>query len=417
MATIVKSKILFLAVTHLLIIGMCSAGTSLKVCDLKCEYKVNPLGIDIERPRLSWKIISSEKAVMQTAYQIIASDNYDDVMSVAHLAWNTEKINSDQSIHIIYQGTSLSSRQRMWWRIRVWDNKGNLSEWSEPAFWEMGFLETSDWAAEWIEADLNEDVNNSNPCPMMRKEFMIGRKFKAARAYVTCHGLYGLQINGKKVGDQLFTPGWTSYHNILNYQIYDITEMLQIGTNCIGAILGDGWYRGRLIWKDSRNFDGEKVGLLAQLEIFYEDGTTDIIASDQSWKASTGPILFSDIYDGELYDARLEKLNWSKPKFDDTGWKQVKILNYSKSNLVLSAAPAVKKIEEIKPIKILTTPDGKTVADMGQNMVGFLRLKVQGQAGTKVKLTHAEVLDKDGNFYVENLRSAKQTIEYILNGK
>jgi len=397
--------------------GTCLAGSSLSAQCLRCEYKTNPLGIDVEKPRLSWKITSTRRSIMQSAYQVRAAENLNDLKSGSNLLWDSGRVKSDQSIHAVYGGPSLVSRERIWWQVRVWDNQGNSSGWSEPASWEMGLLKPDDWVADWIEPDLEEDENGSNPCPMMRKQFEIKGKVKSARAYVTCHGLYEMKVNGEKIGDQVFTPGWTSYHNILQYQIYDVSDVLKPGTNCVGAILGDGWYRGRLVWKKSRNFYGKKVALLTQIEVVYQNGSREVITSDRSWKASSGPILFSDIYDGELYDARLKKGAWSKPGYDDCEWTSVTVANHSKDILVAPAGPPIKKIEQIRPIKILTTPASETVVDMGQNMVGWVRLKVQGPAGRHVKLRHAEVLDAQGNFYTENLRSAKQTVEYILKGE
>ncbi|MHC4478001.1 MAG: family 78 glycoside hydrolase catalytic domain, partial [Planctomycetota bacterium] len=317
----------------------------------------------------------------------------------------------------VCRGPALLSRQRIWWQVRIWDEQDRPSDWSDPAFWEMGLLKSSDWKADWIEPNLDEDPNASNPCPMLRREFRLKGKINSARMYVTCLGLYQMQFNGQVMADQLFTPGWTAYLHRLQYQTYDVTELLKPGVNCVGVVLGDGWYRGRLVWKNRRNLYGDKLALLAQIEVVYQDGSRELITTDPTWKASTGPILMSDIYDGELYDARLEKDNWSKPGFEDSDWSGVTVANHSKDILVAPAGPPVRSIEELRPIKILNTPAGETVVDMGQNMVGWLRLKVQGPAGTHVKLRHAEVLDAQGNFYVENLRTAKQTVEYILKGK
>jgi len=193
-------------------------------------------------------------------------------------------------------------------------------------------------------------------------------------------------------------------------------SLLNEGKNCVGVTLGDGWYRGCLAWRKRRNVYGSRLALLAQIEVDYEDGRRRVISTGGDWKASTGPILMSDIYNGEVYDARLEKKEWSKPGFDDGDWAGVTVAGHSKDILVAPAGPPVKKIEQIRPVKILTTPAGDTVVDMGQNMVGWVRLKVKGPAGTRVRLRHAEVLDSEGNFYTENLRSAKQTVEYILKG-
>jgi alpha-L-rhamnosidase len=280
----------------------------------------------------------------------------------------------------------------------------------------MGLLKPSDWKADWIEPNLKEDPNTSNPCPILRKDFELKAAVRSARAYVTSLGLYRMQLNGRVVGDQLFTPGWTAYRNRLQYQTYDITELLNTGTNCVGVILGDGWYRGRLLWGNQRNLYGKKLALLAQIEVVYQDGSRQVFTTDQTWKTSTGPILTSDIYNGQVYDARLEIDDWCKPGFDDAAWAPVTVANHSKDILVAPAGPPVKSIEEIKPVNIFETPAGHTVVDMGQNMVGWVRLRVQGPAGTRIKLRHAEVLDAQRNFYTENLRGAEQTDEYILRG-
>jgi alpha-L-rhamnosidase len=398
-------------------IGVCQAASPLSVGDLKCEYKTNPLGIGVAKPRLSWKIEASEKGTMQKAYRIRTATAVEDLGRRRYQLWNSGRVNSDQSVHVVYDGPALEPRQRVWWQVRVWDNHGGVSEWSEPAYWEMGLLKAGAWTASWIEPNLKENPKASNPCPMLRKEFRLDGAVKSARAYVTSRGLYRMEINGQVVGDQLFTPGWTAYLHRLQYQTYDVTDLLKDGDNCVGATLGDGWYRGRLVWQDRRNLYGSKAGLLAQIEVEYQNGQRQTISTDGTWKASTGPILKSDIYDGELYDARLEKDGWSAPGFDDGDWTGVTVAQHDKGIIVASQGLPVRATEQIKPVKIIQTPEGDTVVDMGQNMVGWVRIKVEGPAGTHVKLRHAEVLDAQGNFYTENLRTAKQTVEYILRGK
>ena len=282
---------------------------------------------------------------------------------------------------------------------------------------EMGLLNPSDWKAEWIQPVLNEDVSVSNPSPYLRKEFKLKGDIVRARAYISAHGLYEAELNGKRVGNQVFTPGWTSYNNRLQYQTYDVTGLLHKGRNAIGVILGDGWHRGNIGWVRNRNAYGDKLSLILQIDVTYSNGKTERILSDDSWSASTGPILLSDIYNGETYDARLENKSWSSIGFDDKDWQKVKLVDLPKTTLICPQGPPVKRIEEIKPIAIIKTPKGETVFDMGQNMVGRLRIKVKGEAGSVITLYHAEVLDKDGNFYIENLRSAKQIVKYILKGE
>jgi alpha-L-rhamnosidase len=214
----------------------------------------------------------------------------------------------------------------------------------------------------------------------------------------------------------LFTPGWTSYQKRLQYQTYDVTNLIKSGANAVGVTLGDGWYRGFIGFGGQRNFYGDHVALLLQIKVTYKGGREEIVGTDAKWKAGTGPVLMSEIYHGETYDARLEKPGWTNAGFADSQWSGVRVASYPKDNLIAPAGPPVKRIEELKPVKVFKTPTGETVADMGQNMVGWVRLKVQGAAGTTVTLRHAEVLDKAGDFYTANLRAAKETVQYTLKG-
>ncbi len=390
--------------------------SDVQIINLRTEHKVNPIGIDVLQPRLSWEITSDRRDVSQSAYQVRAAESIEDLQAGNNLLWDSKKIESDQSIHINYMGSDLHSGQRIYWQVRIWGDGHRVSSWSKINFWEMGLLYSSDWQASWIQPEIEEDLSKSQPCPLLRKEFNVKGEIESARAYITSLGLYEMSLNGNRVGDQVFTPGWTSYNKRLQYQVYDVKSYLKSGKNAIGVILGNGWYCGFLGWNKRRNFYGEKPALLLQILIRYKDGTSNIIATDSSWKASTGPILSSDIYNGEVYDARLEKDGWNEAGFDTRDWTKVKIIEHSKKILVASAGPPVRKIQELKPVNIITTPEGDTVFDLGQNMVGWVRLKVNGSAGTKITLRHAEVLDKEGNLYTENLRAAKQTDQYTLKG-
>ena len=374
------------------------------VKDLTLDHKKNPIGTDIARPRFSWKVNATGNSILQTAFSIrVATDAR---FSSDKMVWQSEKIESGESILQDYKGPDLKSGQRYFWQVKIWDNKGRASKWSETAFWEMGFLAKSDWKAKWIELD--SDTVRYSPSPYFRKEFPVGKSIAAAKVYVTSHGYYELQLNGNKVGDQVLTPGWTSYGKRLQYQVYDVTNMLVKGNNAIGAILGDGWYRGTLAWGNNWAVYGKKLGLLLQLKITYTDGTEALIISDETWKASNdGAIRMSDIYNGETFDASRNLKGWSLSGYDDKNWTSVSTGVYSLDNLIASEGAPVRKIQEIKPVKIFRTPKGKLIVDMGQNMVGWLRLKVTGQKGAVVTLRHAEVLDKFGEFYTTNLRAAK----------
>ena len=383
---------------------------------LSVEYKQNPIGIDVAKPRLSWQLRSERRNVHQTAYEIQVAATESELAAGRKLIWDSTKITSDDSVNRIYDGPALKSGQRYFWHVRVWDDSATASGWSEAGYFEMGLLSATDWKANWIEPDLKEDVSKSQPSPLLRGRFKVNGAVRSARAYVTSHGLYELHLNGQRVGDQLFTPGWTSYHKRLQYQTYDVTSLLKRGDNAAGAILGDGWYRGNIGFSGQRNVYGSRLGLLLQIQIQYEDGHQEVVGTNANWKATTGPILMSEIYHGETYDARLEKSGWDSSTYDDKDWPTVKVAEYPNDILIAPAGPPVRRSEELTPIAILKTPAGDTVADMGQNMVGWVRLKVQGPAGTVVTLHHAEVLDKQGNIYIENLRAAKQTIQYTLKG-
>jgi alpha-L-rhamnosidase len=323
--------------------SMAEAQTALRVKNLRCEYKVDPLGIDVRRPRLSWELESAEKNVVQTSYELQVAGSGEE-LGKGKVIWGSGEVKSDASVGVEYAGQALVSGRTYFWRVRVWDNLGHLSGWSDgtqekstglktrhyngqdnpgaqpgaavpqretqmlgAAKWEMGLLESGDWKASWITPDVQEDETKSNPAPLLRREFQVKKKVQRARLYATAMGLYEMELNGKRVGDAYFTPGWTAYDFRYQYQTYDVTEMLKGGANCLGAMLGDGWFRSAMTWDKKRNSYGKKSQVLAQLVITYVDGTQEIVGSDGKWKAATGPVLESDIYDGETYDARLEK--------------------------------------------------------------------------------------------------------------
>jgi alpha-L-rhamnosidase len=397
--------------------GVAFGQGTLSVKNLRCEYKVDPLGIDVRKPRLSWEMESGERGVMQTSYEVRVAGSEAE-LAKGKVIWSSGKVDSDSSNQVEYAGPALESGKSYFWQVRAADNHGHVSEWSKTARWEMGLLEVGDWKAKWITPDVPEDEKKSNPAPMLRREFAVNAKKKVERAriYASAMGLYELELNGKRVGDEYFTPGWTAYDFRLQYQTYDVTGMLKNGANCLGAMLGDGWFRGRSGWGGKRDLYGKKLGLLAQLVIRYADGTQELVTSDEKWTATTGPIVMSDIYDGETYDARLERKGWSQAGLDDKEWKGVTLMDAPKATIVAQAGPAVKEIDELRPVKVFTTPGGDTVLDMGQNMVGWMRLRVTAPAGTTIALRHAEVLDSKGNFYTANLRSAKETIRYTARG-
>ncbi|MFN0176430.1 MAG: family 78 glycoside hydrolase catalytic domain [Saprospiraceae bacterium] len=381
----------------------------------RIENLSNPIGLDVQQPRFSWQLAAERRNVLQTAYEIRVASNSNDLVSGKKLLWTSGKTQSDASVWVPYNGPALMSGKKYWWQVRVWDNTGTVSAWSEPNFWQMGLLTPADWKATWISLAAPED--STLPSPMFRKEFAAKKKIAAATAYITAHGLYEAEINGQRVGQDYLTPGWTVYQKRLQYQAYDVTNLLKNGANAIGITLGNGWWRGYIGWAHVNGFYGSDISLLFQLELEYADGSRETIGSDDSWKYSTvGPIRNSEIYHGETYDARLEQLGWSLPGFNDSGWSKAEEKDFSKENLIGTYNEPIRKHEIFKPVKIFRTPKGELVADFGQNLVGWVALKARGNNGDRVVLKFAEVLDKQGNFYTDNLRAARCTDTWILKG-
>ncbi|HEX3165904.1 MAG TPA: family 78 glycoside hydrolase catalytic domain [Chitinophagaceae bacterium] len=400
-----KNYLLF----FLLIFIVTVTKAQVKVQNLLCENRTNPTGLDVQQPRFSWQLVSEQRNVSQTAYEIIVSSGKTTV-------WKSGKVMSDRSVHVPYAGTALQSGKKYTWEVRVWDNNGKPSPLSEPAFFQTALLSVADWKAKWIEAGFEEDSIN-RPAQYFRKQFSAAKKIASATVYITAHGMYEAQINGKRVGDAYLTPGWTSYNKRLQYQVYDVTNMLTSGSNAIGVVTGNGWYRGFIAWSGNKDSYGKKTGLLFQLDITYSDGTTSTIVSDGSWKSSTGSIRYSEIYHGETIDAREEKAGWSTANYNDANWPGVRVQNYPNDNLLATYNEPVRKHETFKPLKIFTTPKGEKVIDFGQNLVGWVIVNANGKTGDKITIRHAEVLDKNGNFYVDNLRAAHATANYILSGR
>ncbi|MDQ3534884.1 MAG: glycoside hydrolase family 78 protein, partial [Bacteroidota bacterium] len=352
---------------------------------------------------------------MQSAYEIKVAKSLEALEKDSDLIWHSGKIISDQSVHLKYEGAPLLSGEKHFWQVRVWDNSEKPSKWSAPAYFQTGLLSSNDWEAKWIQSTLIEDTING-PVTLFRKEFLSPKKIKSATAYITAHGLYEAYLNGKRIGDAYLSPGWTSYNKRLQYQVYDVKDLLQKGENAIGVMVGSGWYRGELGWLGDSKIYGDKVSLLFQLQIDYNDGTTEKIVTNSSWKASTGPIVSSEIYDGEIYDARKEKAGWANSKYNEGDWQPVLAMNFSKEVLVANYNEPIRKQETFKPVKVIKSPEGHSILDFGQNLVGWVQMKVSGNPGEQVVLHHAEVMS-DGDIYTKNLKNADARDTYILKGK
>ncbi|CAG0937251.1 Alpha-L-rhamnosidase [Thermoflexales bacterium] len=387
------------------------------ISHLTCEYRTNPLGIDVRQPRLSWQLQSDQRGAHQTAYQILVAPTETGLDSGTSLLWDSGKTGSDQSIHVPYRGPALASGQRVYWKVRVWDEVGRESE-SSSAWWEMGLLERTDWEAQWIGAPFFGGPRTSSPAPYLRKAFTLQKQFVTAKLYATALGLYECHLNGVRVGDAFLTPGWTDYSRRIQYQAYDVTEFLRSGPNAFGAILGDGWGVGHIAWLGRQHY-ADRPQFLAQIVLTYSDGSQEIIATDNGWKVTQGPILESDMLMGEGYDARRELTGWSNPGYSDASWWPVEVLPDQGAALVATNGPTVKRHEVLQPVNIREIPNHvrpRWIFDLGQNMVGWVRLVVHGAKGTTITLRYAEALNPDGTLYTTNLRTARSTDYYTLKG-
>jgi alpha-L-rhamnosidase len=563
-----------------------SSQAKLTVHNLRCEYKDNPLGIDVLKPRLSWVLASDERDQKQSAYQIVVAGSEEALRQNSGNLWDSGKVDGDQTNQIAYAGGDLNPGQECFWKVKVWDGKGNESAFSEPARWEMGILAPLDARAMWIEAnpttrpkldfqgawwiwypdgfpsisapagkryfrrqvdlpkgkkiakatmlltvddgftfyangkpvfqsigvpddwktrkeiDLSQDlhpgvntiavaainensadgkatpagmlgklvvelegadpvvivtdkqwkasaqkaqgwetpgfvpkgwtdamqvaglgqlpwgdrfgVDTSNRPPYLRTQFKLTKSLKRARLYATALGLYDVSINGQPVGEDVIKPDWDNYHIRVQYQTFDVTKLLHEGDNAMGAILGPGWYCGH-IGMDPGDFYGTRPALLAHLQLEFTDGSTEVVISDKSWKWAYGPLIRSDLLDGEDYDARQEIAGWDKPGFDDSKWTPVSTRT-SSAKTQAQIGPPIRRMDELACRKVTEPQPGRLTFDLGQNMVGWIRLKVKGAAGTKLTMRYAEMLNPDGTVYTANLRNAKATDTYTLKG-
>ena len=391
------------------------SAAGVKVKRIQFEHLTDPLGIGVAQPRLSWRVETQAKGWQQAAYEVEAYTP--DGEDGGQLCGSTGRVESGELVLVDWPFEALASRERVEVRARVWGQEGQASDWSAHAPVEAGLLNASDWTARFVRPAWEEDTSQAQPSPMLRKTFTLRGAARQARLYVTALGLYEAQINGEVVGDQVMAPGWTSYSHRLRYQTYDVTEMLHEGRNAMGALLGDGWFRGRMGFGGGRpNIYGDRIALLAQLEVTYADGSSETIVTDESWRAATGPVLYNDIYNGEIYDARRERSGWAAANYDDSAWSAVSPVERDLATLFAPYGPPVRRTQLLEPVSITKSPTGRTVVDFGQNLVGRLRISVQGPAGETVTLRHAEVLE-NGDLCTRPLRHAKATDQYTLKGE
>jgi len=431
---------------------------------LRCEYRVNPLGLDETSPRLTWRVESDERGAKQSAYRILVASSAALLKDNTGDLWDSGKVASSDTINIAYAGKPLASRQQCFWKVCVWGADGEAG-WSEPASWTMGLLQSDEWKADYISfrdtAPVWKDKSNLflPPAHQYRKEFSAGKKIQRATVYATALGIYELYLNGQRVGDAFFAPGWTDYNQRAYYRTYDVTALVKTGGNAFAAWLGDGWYSGYIGFglltgigteAAGRNTYGKTPALMAQLEIEYADGSRETIVTDKSWKTTgEGPVREGDFLMGEYYDARREIPGWTKPGFDDAKWDSAILASengsapatfYEHANgeqpgdkteikgrpvdlgfkrpAKLEAFPGlpVRVIEEIKPVAITSPTNGVHIFNLGQNFAGVVRLKVKGPAGTVIQLRYGEMVYPDGRLMNENYRKARAMDHYVLRG-
>jgi alpha-L-rhamnosidase len=390
---------------------------------LRCEGHVDPLGIDALEPRLTWEVDDQRRGARPTAYEIVAASSEEALAEGRGDLWESGRVESGECGQVVWAGAPLTSRARCWWKVRTWDREGAPSPWSALARFEVGLVGTRDgwrfeWTGQWIRAPLRGDRFSGAPAPYLRRRFTLDGPVVRARLYVTALGLHETYVNGRVVSPDVYRPGWTDYRIRVPYQVYDVTGLLRTGENVVGAILGDGWYCGRnAISGGSRQAYGERPALLAQVEVHLH-GARDpvVVATDGQWTWSEGPILASDNFAGESYDARRELHGWSEPGFDASRWGDVDVLPLSPVALVATVAPPVRRIEEIAPVRVTEPSPGVRVFDLGQNFAGRVRLRVAASRGTQIQLRHAEGLESDGSIWRGSLANATATDAYVCSG-
>ena len=434
----------------------------MKLYNLKCENTTNPLGISIRQPRFTWNLLSERRGVKQTSFIFtIKKEVYQNGEAIKETIFTTGKVESHETAYIL-QNVMLESRTRYYWNVEVADNYNETAEASEDSWFEMGLLNKEDWSAKWIEPErpaayrfriepdsgfhdvqlfdngtrrwvpdesksvpAEEDPAQPHeieedtlfPCPMLRKEFEVRDGITRARIYATAHGIYSMELNGKKVGDYMFAPETSSYEKYLQVQTYDITDMLVSGENTIGVEISDGWWSGFIGCTGESVRYGDKLALLLQIEVEYADGRKEVITSDQSFVSTlNGPRRYADLAVGEKYDMNKILPGWSENGFDDSDWTPVQEKDFGYDNLKGQNAQHIRILGSYDIEEIYTSPKGELIVNNGQMMSGMLNMNISGEAGAVVTLRYFQHPDKDGNYYFETMgRNSQMTDTIILN--
>ena len=379
---------------------------ALHIDQLSCEYRTDPLGIDIARPRLSWTLFSDIRGQFQAAYQILVASSEDKLNESDADLWNSGKMNSRKSLNIEYAGKTLKSRLRCYWKVRVWGKRGKVSSWSKTAWWEMAFLQEDEWSAYWINDGKetpasDKDFYKDDPAPLFRKEFVSENTIKRARLYITGLGYYEAFLNGERIGNSVLEPAWTNYAERIFYSVYDVLPQLREGTNCVGVTLGNGWFNplplrmwGRLNLREHLTIG--RPCFIAQLELTYTDGTRKTVVSDESWKVTDGPLLRNNIYLGEVYDARREVKDWNLCGIDLRDWRSANKAPAQNGKLRVQTLPPIRVTATLQPVKITQPSPGIYIVDMGQNFAGWVRYRFNAPRGTQIRCRYGELLYEDG---------------------
>ncbi|HOW70878.1 MAG TPA: glycoside hydrolase family 78 protein [Phycisphaerae bacterium] len=384
-----------------------NAESAISADGLRCEYRVEPDGIDVAAPRLGWILTSAARGQVQTAYQVLVAGERLRLETDEGDLWDSGKVMTSQTAQVAYAGKPLQAHQECWWKVRVWDRDGQASSWSKVASWSMGLAAGKPWQARWIgwkpapstapaTTQPAKPAVTQQPLPILRREFEITKPITQARLYVCGLGFNEVRLNGRKVGDHVLDPGWTHYRKTCLYSTYDVTANIALGRNALGIMLGNGMYNvvgGRYV-KFTGSFGPPK--LILQLHIEYADGTTTEIGTDESWRVAASPITFSCIYGGEDYDARLEQSGWDRPGFDDEAWQPAAVVDGPGGRLRSQSAPPIRIMKTFKPVKVTEPGPGVCIYDLGQNFSGWPQIKVRGPAGTQLRLIPAELLNPKG---------------------
>lgn len=376
--------------------------------ELRINNQINPVGIE-RFEEIGWKLVSDQKNIRQKTYEIQISK--EDTFS--QIIYNSGEVKSDQSVHIRFKTGEIpvQSAAMYYIRVRVTAGNGERTDWKKGCFI-TAFLHNREWKAAFISPEKESDWDKSRGY-YLRKEIQTSKKVKQAFVFVTALGLYHFYINGNRIGEDEFTPGWTSYRHHLLYQSYDVTNYIKEGTNMLGAHLGAGWYKGDMGSARTRNHYGKQNAFSCQIEVQYEDGEHAVFVTDSSWVSTESPILYSEIYDGEIYDARKEIDGWSEAGNKEGEWQRTEEIYFPVETLHAQSGCKVRKKERVPAKRLFQTPQGDWVVDFGQNMAGWIEFYAEGKDGDKIELNCFETLDKEGNVYLDNLRTAKATVTYI----